>query len=1151
MHACTWEPESGVADTGLLNPWKRQKELMGPRGFRKFIENNESKFNEAVRRHDVARAIRHQKRAKKRSQLKKRPRPQVEVDDSEDDTPLAQGKQATQHKSKKSKENNVASPSTEDAEIGLFVEQIPITRRAPLEQSTSEEEQGSPPSSDSDDSLMGELASKVVSKGLNLGNSILSPRSPKKKPAAQSANSVPKPPVAKTQRQDTITKPLRKATASAALPTPKSVVITEKRAPAESTSLTAPKSVETKEKSAQAAVSAADPSSTTLQRRSTGNVTAPNPSAPVTSLLAKTVESASPVVTKAPLKQTSSTTIKKTGVNPKTVPIRMTNEPKTAPREWKKSKERFSTLQAARRAELRGRAEGTPDPQALDFVGVSPAGLTLPRTASRVDNPYGRREAGNRRMQQIDADEPVEEVVPIQNWEANKAPLVCPHWRLSHNCPYGPAKCNFMHRDKDENGEDLPIGDITGSLPPKYRRVPLTCLFWLNSKHGCKKSEKECLYAHKNTGWMPKDGNDNQPFQIDPNALPVSELPVKSLLTGQGSASHPTRQEKKWMKPHEITCWYWKKGTCQHTPGTCKFKHHDTGIIADPPPSGLTCRNWLRRNCRHTAEQCKFQHYNVETELGQPSFSYDIASALPYKTHDQQAPTPGTVFANGTWIEVDMDDNGPQLATIWDEPQPPAEQIELSLSPPPPPPSPPPPHPPLTLQPSSPPPSPLTLTPPPPPPPPLTTIPAPNSSCQEIKQILDQALDISFTELFECGGHEDSSTMLDRKALLLFHPMDHCEELEVITRWLLMHHVEVSSVWHEGCWDYFRQQMAKGGSGIVIAHPDFEWYSELTGFGKLLQKQVRLWSLGVQEGIEHDSALLDTLPKERHDCIEIFPVGGFIYITDDVFEEKPQLALQIVELFLAKVDKMRHATGSVSPWQEADNAYLHWRLCVRPELMEHLFQRCEEQESELEAGEPDALARAYLYALLIETDYIEQELPIQPLSAVSDKFPIISERRIIAEEKPVDYFNALTSSTEEANLRMIRYYAGLHIEMRRDYRHFFVVHTKPFVPCVRKWKQEIQTIAEVITPEQCVAELQKDADQESRGQMFDFGEKYMPEGKVDTVEEALVSQVTKVQNKQVTRIASPQVTDSQTSMDEGEIRESQHSMEDGEIYPTQ
>lgn len=270
----------------------------------------------------------------------------------------------------------------------------------------------------------------------------------------------------------------------------------------------------------------------------------------------------------------------------------------------------------------------------------------------------------------------------------------------------------------------------------------------------------------------------------------------------------------------------------------------------------------------------------------------------------------------------------------------------------------------------------------------------------------------------------------------------------------------------------------------------------------------------MQEGIEYDSGVSNSPPQLRHDCIEIFPAGGFIYITDEVFEKKPRLALSIVKLFFAKIEHLRSLDGAVSPWHEVDDALILWRLCVRPELMEHLMEKCEQRAKDLDAGDPDMVALAQLYTLFSDTKYIEQDTPMAPLSNAPDKYPIVSERRIIAEEQPVDYFNTLAHSQEKANLHMIRYFAGLQIDMRRDYRHFFVVHTEPSAPCVKEWMSEIQTIADVITPEQCIAELEKDGSVS----MFDFWERYMREKEVKPVS------------------TKAPVVDSQYSIEEGEIR---------------
>lgn len=94
----------------------------------------------------------------------------------------------------------------------------------------------------------------------------------------------------------------------------------------------------------------------------------------------------------------------------------------------------------------------------------------------------------------------------------------------------------------------------------------------------------------------------------------------------------------------------------------------------------------------------------------------------------------------------------------------------------------------------------------------------------------------------------------------------------------------------------------------------------------------------------------------------------------------------------------------------------------------------------------------------------------------------MSERRIIAEAQPLDYFNRLANSQEDANTHVLGYYAAMQTSLRRDYRHFYVVHTEPDAECAQKWKASVHSIAEVITPEHCVEELGK----ESKESLFDF-----------------------------------------------------------------
>jgi chromo domain-containing protein 1 len=315
-------------------------------------------------------------------------------------------------------------------------------------------------------------------------------------------------------------------------------------------------------------------------------------------------------------------------------------------------------------------------------------------------------------------------------------------------------------------------------------------------------------------------------------------------------------------------------------------------------------------------------------------------------------------------------------------------------------------------------------------------------------------------------------------------------------------------------------------------HPDFEFFSCVPDFGQLLQGPVRIWSLGNHLCVKHNQAAVDCPAVAQHDCIEIFPIGGLIYITDDVFEEKPHLALEIVRLFLAKIDMLQQLAGSDSPWQTINDVELYWRLCVRPELMEYLLEKCEEEKEAIEAGNLEADARARLYTLLSDSRLIEQEPPSRPLHDHDkvDNFPILSERRIFVEGEPIDYFKALSRSRREANLRMIRYYSGLHVDMRQDYRYFYVIHTDPLGSCAKQWKEEIQTLSDVITPERYIAELSKDVKSQSTGQLSEFYERYILN----------VNDATSMEPRPKKKTAGiQQVTETQVSLEDGEVRGSQ------------
>ncbi|KAJ5056159.1 hypothetical protein J3E72DRAFT_226426 [Bipolaris maydis] len=558
---------------------------------------------------------------------------------------------------------------------------------------------------------------------------------------------------------------------------------------------------------------------------------------------------------------------------------------------------------------------------------------------------------------------------------------------------------------------------------------------------------------------------------------------IESNDARRGSRSEILTDENVPLAPWEVnkvpqvpplTCTHWLYGKtgCFKTADKCHFAHRNTGWVPNenhpsenatridknikPPvksmdrlaPRDLTCWYWANDVCRNTAESCQFQHYDTGIPARAPHHHIESSLRLLPDRGNDVSTDKATLQDSKTTVEApketlaptDDDVTRPQSPEVIE----PAESVEFG---------------------------------------------APEATCEKMQKRIESVCDLNFEELFGSNNCERGIKLMDRRAFLVYHSEEHAEELELITRWLLMHHVEVSGVHFPGGWTKFQQEIKNEGSGVIIVHAGFEYFTELPGLGDMLCHEVRVWSLGMQEGIEYDPALSLDPPVYRYGAVEIFPVGGLIYITDEVFDREPQVALKIMELFFAKIEKLKQYKGLPSGGRQVETANLLWRLCVRPELMKYLFDYCEKYADRVDSGDVEMQSRARLYTLLAESQYIEQDHPSEPLSRVPDKFPVLSERRIIADSEPVTYFKTVKRDPAAANLNMMRYFAGLHVDLRRDYRHFFLVHTDAQAGVVQQWRDEIQTIGRVMSPRQCVQELEK----ESRVSMIDFYERFLGE----------------------------------------------------------
>lgn len=118
-------------------------------------------------------------------------------------------------------------------------------------------------------------------------------------------------------------------------------------------------------------------------------------------------------------------------------------------------------------------------------------------------------------------------------------------------------------------------------------------------------------------------------------------------------------------------------------------------------------------------------------------------------------------------------------------------------------------------------------------------------TCSQLKAKIEKLWDLDFAKMFNSGIPGDND-MLERQAMLLYDPQEHPEEIELLTRWLLMHNVKVANLWYGGSWTQFREDVAERKSGVIIVCTNHVHCScELTIVGtsrvRMLRQPPRIW----------------------------------------------------------------------------------------------------------------------------------------------------------------------------------------------------------------------------------------------------------------------------------------------------------------------
>jgi chromo domain-containing protein 1 len=357
--------------------------------------------------------------------------------------------------------------------------------------------------------------------------------------------------------------------------------------------------------------------------------------------------------------------------------------------------------------------------------------------------------------------------------------------RAPRDDPYGrrePSRRRSTETYTDDGSPGRQSRDANTRLEDwELDKVPLVCYSWRLS-NSCPKSAKECRFMHRD---KDEHGRDYRLGDMQ------GYIPAK------------------YRKP-PLTCPWWlnHRQGCKKSAEECEFAHKNTGwmkhldhkvreVRIDPdkrpkssipeghsevqstrrslPPNQLTCWYWKHRKCRYSDQRCAFLHKDTDNVADEPPSTQQGPVSMTDETGDMGS------------VDMDIDDAvQPDVADeVTRSPSPiPVEQSQQ--------------HP---LQ--------------PPPPPPPMELPPVEFTCEQLRTRINSVCKLDFEDMLS-NDSEAVSNPVERRAFVMFHPRDHFVELDIITRWLLMHHVQVSSASYVGGWADFQQQVQKRGSGIII-----------------------------------------------------------------------------------------------------------------------------------------------------------------------------------------------------------------------------------------------------------------------------------------------------------------------------------------------
>ena len=360
--------------------------------------------------------------------------------------------------------------------------------------------------------------------------------------------------------------------------------------------------------------------------------------------------------------------------------------------------------------------------------------------------------------------------------------ITCHYWlRGPEGCCRDDEVCMHAHRNTgwampDANLKAQPVRiDPTlkpRGVPPKYAKPPVTCPYWLRSERSCTRSQADCKYAHWNTGWAPPGLTQGKAVPINPKQRPVyhrnEESTSRLALTRPNDDAGPAQAEHRTApsgprSANDGLSWYRKTGRYPFPQRRGRSTHSGTlNRFQFSCQKFQPLQEWL---CNPLTISTVPTETSMQNTQDRPPTR---PSPPPYTTdHSDNA-------AVGTFTEAAMDT----------APAPGQNHVQS----------------PVTMQDA-----------------PQNKTPAVLRS-SELRSKIESLWNLNFVEMFNSGRPGDMG-ILKRHAALLYSPQDHPQEIELITRWLLMYNVKVNNLWHDGAWSKFQEDVVKDKSGVIIVSP--------------------------------------------------------------------------------------------------------------------------------------------------------------------------------------------------------------------------------------------------------------------------------------------------------------------------------------------